>query len=635
MKMMTKPLSIFRKNTLAAGIAAALLAACGGGSGTATTPASRTSSTMSGTVAVGAPMVNAMVTIKDANGATKTASAAADGSYSGIATDGMTAPFSVQACGLVDGNYSCFYSVVQQAGTANVTPLTNATVALALGSDPSAMFNTTSPSAAPNATDLATQKQKIKSALGDVPAKAGLAEFDFATTAFTADRTGMDKILDAVKISTGTDGGTGKTFVQLEGKIGAGNAYFDKDGGSGALSAGSAMDVDLKGISRIFVDGLSYAISASDQNTCASRMSAANIFDNAFSLHIGDGVPTLTKATGPAMMCQFADMNHLLGGRFANPVLKDCDFATDVNNKTCVVGFNIVKGDDSFEGAELAVVLRNGADWKLLGQESPYEIHVGAAAQRTVRVDRSDVPPQYTRALSFDISGSNGVSDTAVRAAKVYQRNLTNTGWEATPLVTLSLSDGCIAAQNSPTKRLNVAGSSCGASWMSLGDSGASSADAAAGDALIDNFYKRGRKVKIELYSDLAATASLATVVKRIDGVPPKFAALASFPWLELDAGTQSALVSFTGGADTFQAVWGRNPVVSAKDVSFCLGSDCSGSNRAAHEEVTVAATSQTLTLSPKPTGATAYKQISLYGRDRDNVGVSSNYVSCGGATNC
>ncbi|MGE5622014.1 MAG: hypothetical protein ACM3WS_02515, partial [Bacillota bacterium] len=609
--MITNPLSSFRKNTLGAAVAAALLVACGGGGGTATAPAG---GTLSGTVAVGAPMVNATVTVKDAAGVTKTASAAADGSYGGISMDGMTAPFRVQACGLVDGNYSCFYSVVRQAGTANVTPLTNATVALALGSDPGALFDATAPAAAPSAAALDSQKQKIKSALGDLPAKAGLGDFDFATTAFAADRTGMDKMLDAVKISTGMDGSTGKVFVQIEGKIGDGNAYFDQDGGSGTLSAGSGMDVDLKGISRIFVDGLSYAISAPDQATCASRMSAANIFDNAFSLNIGDGVPALTKSTAPAMICQFTDMIHLLGGRVANPVLKDCDFTTDTSNKTCVVGFNIVKGDISFDGAELAVVLRSGADWKLLGRESPYEIHVGAAAQRTVRLDRSDVPPQYTRALSFDISGSDGISAIAVRAAKVYQRNLANTGWEATPLVTLSLSDACITAQSGTTKHLNIDGSSCGASWLSLGDSGANPAEAAAGDALIDNFYKRGRKVKIELYSDLAATARLATIIKRIDGVPPKFAALASFPWLELDAASKSALVAYNGTANTFQVGWNRNPVVSAKDISFCLGPDCSGSNRAAHEDVAVGATSRILTLSGSvPAGASAYKQISLY----------------------
>lgn len=614
-------LLLFQGSLLGACAAAVLLTACGGGGGTA----SVTTPTMSGTVAVGAPMVNATITIKGANGVTRTATAGTDGSYSGLSTDGLTAPFSVQACGLVDGNYSCFYSVVQQAGTANVTPLTNAATALALGRDPAAMFDASAPATAPSAADLNTQKQKLKTALGDLPAKAGLTDFDFATTAFSADRTGMDKVLDAVKISTGTDGGTGKTFVQLEGKIGAGNAYFDKDGGSGTLSAGSGMDVDLKGISRIFVDGLSYAVSAPDVTTCASRMTAANIFDNDFALKIGDNAPTLTKSTAPAAMCDFVNTSGLLGGRFANPVLKDCDFATDAGNKTCVVGFNIVKGDTSFEGAELAVVLRSGADWKLLGRESAYEIHVGAAIQRTARVD-IDAPVQYTRALSFDIATAVDANPTAIRSAKIYQRNLTDTGWESSPLVTLT--DAC---NGTPGPRLCVAGSN--GSWLMLG---ASNADSAAGDALIDNFYKRGRKIKIDLYSDTASTASVKSVIRRIDGVPPKFAALATFPWLELDAGTKSALVSYDGVAATFQASWLRNLVVAAKDISFCLAGDCSGSHLGAHkDELAPGSTGTTLTLTTKPAGAGSYKQISLYGRDRDNVGVQSNYVSCGGATNC
>ena len=36
--------------------------------------------------------------------------------------------------------------------------------------------------------------------------------------------------------------------------------------------------------------------------------------------------------------------------------------------------------------------------------------------------------PQFTRALQFDITGSDGTNATGVRAAKVYQRNLDGMG---------------------------------------------------------------------------------------------------------------------------------------------------------------------------------------------------------------
>ncbi|HAT30428.1 MAG TPA: hypothetical protein DCW29_06095 [Janthinobacterium sp.] len=83
---------------------------------------------------------------------------------------------------------------MQQPGVANVTPLTNANLALALGGDPAALL-----------------------------ARAGIANANFATSAFAADRAGKDKVLDSVKIGTGTDGATSKAFVQMEGIIGSGN----------------------------------------------------------------------------------------------------------------------------------------------------------------------------------------------------------------------------------------------------------------------------------------------------------------------------------------------------------------------------------------------------------------------------
>lgn len=626
-----------------------LLSACGGGgssSSTGTPPPSNvtpapapTPTTLSGTVAVGAPMLNAVITIKDANGVIKTVNAGADGSYSGISMDGMVAPFSVQACGIVDGNNLCFYSVVHAAGVANVTPLTNADVALALGSDPADIFATNSPKAPPSAADLEAQKQKLKTALASILAKAGITEADFATTPFTADRTGMDKVLDSVKVSTGTDGATNKSFVQLEGIIGSGNAFLDKDAAAGSLSAGNEVDVDLKGISRLFVDGLSFAVSAPDQATCESRLAAADVFDDSFSLNFDEGV-TVNKTTAPSMICQFAGMSSLFGGKVANPSLHDCDFTSDVTKKICTVGFNIVHGETSFDGAELAVILRPGATWKILGRESGYEIHVGAAIQRTIRVDlpvdAAAAQPQYTRAISFDISGSDGTSNTGVRAAKVYQRNLDGSGWEATPLATLTLTDACIAQfQNGQKPRLGIVGSSCGSSWLSLGDTGASADAAAQGDQLIDNFYKRGRKVKIELYSNVAATGTHVDVIKRVEGVPPKYAALATFPWLEMDAATKTALVAYDGTANTFDVSWAKNRVVGAKDVSLCLAGGCDGNSQGGHDDVLNGHNSQTIHVNHKPASANAFKMIGLYGRNSDQLGVSSNYLSCGGASTC
>jgi hypothetical protein len=592
-------------------LASTLLAGCGGGGGGASV-AGPTS--LSGTVAVGAPMLNGTVTVKGANGVSSTASAGADGSYSGLSLDGLTAPYRVQACGLVDGNYTCYYSVVNAAGTANVTPLTHASVSLALGEDAAAMFETGG--VAPDTAALDAKKLLLKEKLGPILSGLGLdiGNLDFATSAFTANRTGMDKLLDAVKITTGSD------FVQVEGHIGSGNVYLGTDGStSGALSGGAGLSVDLQGISNVFAS-MSSAIGAASESLCAEQMTAAGIFDAAFSLTI-DGGSAITASTASEAICHIANLGGLLGGVIASPVLGDCDFAGA--DKTCSVGFDIVKGDVVFEGAELAVVLRSGAaTWKLLGQDSPYEIHVNAAAQRTLRVDIDSPTPEYYRALSFDVGNGGGT----VHVARVYQRDEAGTGWDSSPLVVLDRGDS--ACVSSGTPRLTIQGGSCGSSWLSLQGNGAS------GDALIDAFYKRGRQVKIDLYSDDAGTALVTSVIKRVEGVPPKLAALASVPWLELDAATKAALVSYDGFSPNFTASWLPSRAVGGKDITFCLSGDCSGSNRAAHDDVSNArsgVSSKTLTLSSVPSGASAYKQIALFGRDREQMGIQTNYVSCGG----
>lgn len=621
-------------------LAVFILSACGGGGGATTATVTppppvvvAPPPTLSGTVAVGAPMLNATVTVKDANGLTVTDTVAADGSFSAIKLTGMLAPFSIQACGMVDANYVCIYSVASAAGVANVTPLTNASVALALGSDPAGMFAATAAKPAPTSAELDTQKARLKTALAGLLAKIGISNVDFTSTAFNADRTGMDKLLDSLKIRTGTDGGSNKTFVQMEGLIGSGNVFLDKDASQGSITAGAANDVDLKGISSIFVQGLSFAISASDRATCVSRLNAADIFDDSFSLKFEDHL-MLNKSNAAAMICQFAQSAAILGGHVANPVLRECDFSSDPNKKMCVVGFNMINGDVSFDGAELAIVLRSGGTWKLLGRQSAYDIHIGSAVQRTSRVDIV-AEPSYMRALTFDIGGDDGVSATGVRLAKVFQRNLDGSGWEATPLLTLTLSDACIAQLGAEQKARLSIGGSCGSSWLSLGDTGEGANAAAKGDQLIDNFYKRGRTVKLQLFNNLAASGTPVEIIKRVDGVPPKFAALASFPWLELDAASKTTLLNYDGAAASLSMSWIANRTVSAKDISLCLAGGCVGSERGGHAEIINGRNSQVINVQNKPGSATAFKVIGLYGRNSEQLGISSNYVSCGGVANC
>jgi len=569
-------------------------------------------------------MVNATITIKGANGATTTATAAADGSYSGADLSGLTSPYRLEACGIVDGSQACYYSMVQSAGVANVTPLTNAALALAVSGDASQAFSN---STAPDTAAVEAKFTELKTALQPVLTAAGLsAGTDLASTPFTADRTGMDKVLDAVKISTGKTGS--HSFVQLEGRVGSGNFFVDDTGSSsGSLSSGnvaSNMSVDLTGISSVF-SAMSTAIGQSTQGACITSMNAADIFDSAFALSI-DGGPTLTSSTAATAICTMGANNYLLEGHVANPVLHDCDFSQA--DKFCTVGFDVIHGDTVFEGAELTVVKRSASStWQLLGKEA-VEIHVNASVQRTIRVNIDNPQPHYTRALSFDISTNSGT----YHYAKVYQRTADGSSWDSVPIAQLSDQNGTCT-----DPRLTMLNSSCGSTWLSL-DSFTNSA-LTDGDAMIDAFYRRGRVVKIELFTSSDGSGAVATsVLKRVDGVPPKSADLANVPWLELDTASKTALVNYASGApDTLAIGWAVDKAVTPHDVSVCGANNCTPRYNDSISLAELRAHAKTLDLGAQ--GITSltqngFKEIQLYGRTREEMGVSSNFVSCANSDN-
>ncbi|MBC7962895.1 MAG: fibronectin type III domain-containing protein, partial [Steroidobacteraceae bacterium] len=104
-----------------------MLAACGGGSGTGET----SSKVVSGVAAVGAPL-SGQVSLKDSSTPPQQKSTVigSDGSFA-IDVTGMKAPFVLQAKGSADGTEYKLNSFAEEAGTANINPLTDAIVASA------------------------------------------------------------------------------------------------------------------------------------------------------------------------------------------------------------------------------------------------------------------------------------------------------------------------------------------------------------------------------------------------------------------------------------------------------------------------------------------------------------------------
>ncbi|MCG3113741.1 MAG: hypothetical protein MCM46_18205 [Candidatus Manganitrophus sp. SB1] len=202
---------------------------CGGGGSSGGNPAG---ATVSGTAATGAAVASATITIKDAAGASATATTGADGKYT-IDVDGMTAPFLVKV-DLPGG--TALYSVGGAAGVINIHPLTDMIIQAwyqVQGQTVDAGFNDPVGNPAPTAAILQTIADVVEEIVHQWLIANGLdpAEFDLITTPFDADSTGFDLLLDMTTIADdGTVTITDGTVTQTT------TVTFDTSDGSATIS---------------------------------------------------------------------------------------------------------------------------------------------------------------------------------------------------------------------------------------------------------------------------------------------------------------------------------------------------------------------------------------------------------------
>jgi hypothetical protein len=206
---------------LAALVLTLLLASCGGGgggSGGTSTP--DTPPTLRGVAATGAPLVNAQISVVDGQGRAvgSATTHAADGSYSlTLTANSPAAPLFIQARGLdAAGNMQVLHSTVPTISAAmvgHVTPLTNAVVALALGTEPAPVFAAASSSAsqltqmasaAPAASDFL--KTLVKTQLTDLKVTDPKTLDLLADSTFAANKGAHDLLIESVRIDLARTG---------------------------------------------------------------------------------------------------------------------------------------------------------------------------------------------------------------------------------------------------------------------------------------------------------------------------------------------------------------------------------------------------------------------------------------------
>jgi len=189
------------RNVLLGSLITAMLAVagCGGGSGgSAEVPVA---TTLSGTAAAGAPIIG-QVTVKGSLGVTKSALIEADGTYD-VDVTGLTAPYRLRAVGTVGGKTYKLHSYAEAAdvgGNVNITPFTDLIVANAASQVAESYFDSATP-ADLDPAEVDAQEAALQAKLQDVFNALGVATaIDLLNSTFSADHSGLDAALDAVRI---------------------------------------------------------------------------------------------------------------------------------------------------------------------------------------------------------------------------------------------------------------------------------------------------------------------------------------------------------------------------------------------------------------------------------------------------
>ena len=616
-------------------LGAAILAACGGNPGSSSTPVQGPpAAQLSGTVAVGAPITGGSLRVIDTSGTVVASgiTVADDGSYS-VPTLSGAAPYRIEACGYAGPNYQCIYSVTQGPGTANVTPLTTATVLLASNLSPEEVMSGSG--AVFTGAAVGAAQDRLRSSLAGVMSGNVASDFDFVGGSLAGgSRTGYDKLLDSIGVNTGVDGAP---FVQITPRLGSGNIYLDQTTTAGTVTVDSgAANLSLTGLETLF---LNMSASMQSAEACAhpSTGMASSMASSARMSDEGGGSLSGAAQVG-AGLCAMFTQQQMFGSRLLSPTLGRCDFTGA--QPVCRVSFVLQSPEGSVEPVGQGMgVMRESGVWKFLGDLNAVQIHASAKAQRDVLYQDGSTSIHYARAIAFDIPALSGLQCAHVTQRDASQSVVTvgyykNFGggarrlslWQQSVMSNQRSLDPAVGALRSGDD-----------TWITL-------PDGSEGDAVVRNFFRGGRTVTVSLFSD--SNCSTAFLVSgqsvfevEVEGVPPTTAQLPNLPWTDLTPTARQALFDLTlapNASGTYNAAWTfSRGSLALNGATFCIDRARCGDGDTGRisqdRRFAPAATSAAITLNNGSTGVepSTYKMLALYGRMGDGLDLQSNAIAC------
>ncbi|QEL54781.1 carboxypeptidase-like regulatory domain-containing protein [Chromobacterium paludis] len=345
------------------------LSGCGSGSGdnTASNPPiaahDSTIQNISGTVAVGAPLANAQVTVKSAQGLViKTFQVDANGSFRNIEVSNATMPLLLEASGMANGAPQKIHSVAIRSGIVNITPLTNAITTLASDGDASQCFAQAADCAKKLTANALQQSQaNLKTALAPLSQAISLDDkADWISTAFTPNKTGHDKLLELVDISAGTQSGS----LTLKSKLGGGSVEINRQQAPVSLKIPDGGAPDLASL-----DALAQQLTDVYKTADGAKERYAALLSKNFN---NSGM----NATQYLAQFFFA----MPGQHFSLPRLIRCE---DANRCEIALGLD--------DGSQWASYIVNYEDskWKIAGNGYPVAMNIASTAFANHKIDRA------------------------------------------------------------------------------------------------------------------------------------------------------------------------------------------------------------------------------------------------------
>ncbi len=345
---------------------ALVLQGCGGNSSSTTSGESVT-----GVAAMGAPISLGAIKLLGANGQTKTADIDASGNFS-IDFTGLTRPILVRVEGVAGGTTVVQYSAVTPAvgGVLNANPVTTAIVTLAMGADPGVVFENADLTAVARLTDTAVGNASatLTTTLNAARAAAGVstsADVNFHTGSFTANKTGLDRILDLVKVRVEPDRSvvvankTADSVVTVQPPTTAGGI----PAASGSL--GTVESINTNGIDTLGSDFQQLLANVSANFGSGGTAAAQALFDVGF---FNNGVDAA------AVIGMLASASDMTGAQLLPSSVSNCTGASP--NYVCDALFTIKYTDGALESFGFPVRRQSDASWRLYGNQAPLDFSV-------------------------------------------------------------------------------------------------------------------------------------------------------------------------------------------------------------------------------------------------------------------